>query len=160
MDSLTYSINQLEMNAILEVEMRRAERLNQPFSMIIMDIDFFKHVNERFGQQAGDKVLHTISTIVQQRIRESDIFVRWGGEEFIILTPGTDGKGAIELAESIRAIIEDFPFKDIDPITCSFGITEFTRGKAKNELIVEADKALTQSKNKGRNCITNYSQES
>ncbi|WML26621.1 diguanylate cyclase [Neobacillus sp. OS1-33] len=160
MDSLTNSINRLEMDDILAMEIRRSERLGQPFSLILIDIDFFKHVNERFGQQAEDKVLHTISTIVQQRIRESDIFVRWGGEEFIILTPGTDGKGAIELAESIRAIIEDFPFKDIDPITCSFGITEFTRGKAKNELIVEADKALTQSKNKGRNCITNYSQES
>ncbi|MDR7236716.1 GGDEF domain-containing response regulator [Neobacillus drentensis] len=160
MDSLTNSINRLEMDDILEMEIRRAERLGQPFSIILIDIDFFKHVNERFGQQAGDKVLHTISTIVQQRIRESDIFVRWGGEEFIILTPGTDGNGAIELAESIRAIIQDFQFKDIDQITCSFGIAEFTRGKAKNELILEADKALTQSKNKGRNCVTNYNQES
>ena len=160
MDSLTNSINRLEMDDILEMEIRRAERLDQPFSIILIDIDFFKHVNERFGQQAGDKVLHTISTIVQQRIRESDIFVRWGGEEFIILTPGTDGNGATELAESIRAIIEDFQFKNIDQITCSFGIAEFTRGKAKNELILEADKALIQSKNKGRNCVTNYIQES
>ncbi|MFB5197446.1 diguanylate cyclase [Neobacillus sp. KR4-4] len=156
MDSLTYSINQLEMNAILEVEMRRAERLNQPLSMIIMDIDFFKHVNEQFGYDAGDKVLSTISIIVQQRIRESDIFVRWGGEEFILLTPGTDGNGAQELAESIRSIIEEFQFENIDQITCSFGISVFSKGKAKEELILEANHALSISKDLGRNGVTLY----
>lgn len=156
MDSLTNSINQMEINAILEVEMRRAERLNQPFSMILMDIDFFKSVNERFGQQAGDKVLSTISIIVQQRIRESDIFARWGGEEFILLTPGTDGTGAQELAESIRSIIEEFHFQNIGKITCSFGISQFSKGKAKDTLILEANQALTHSKENGRNCVTIY----
>jgi len=156
MDSLTYSINQLEMNAILEVEMRRAERLNQSISMIIMDIDFFKHVNERFGQQAGDKVLSTISIIVQQRIRESDIFVRWGEEEFILLTPGTDGNRAKELAESIRSIIEEFHFENIDKVTCSFGISEFSKGKTKEDIILEANQALFFSKDSGRNCVTLY----
>jgi two-component system, cell cycle response regulator len=144
---------------ILEMEIRRSERLGQPFSIILIDIDFFKQVNERFGHQAGDKVLHTISTIVQQRIRESDIFARWGGEEFILLTTGTDGNGAQELAESIRSIIEDFKFNTIDKITCSFGIAEFSKGKAKNELIYEANQALAESKDKGRNCVTIYIQE-
>jgi len=156
MDSLTYSINQLEINAILEVEMRRAERLTQPFSMIIMDVDFFKHVNERFGQDAGNKVLSTISIIVQQRIRESDIFARWGREEFILFTPGTDGNGAQELAESIRSIIEEFHFENIDKITCSFGISVYSKGKAKEELILEANQALSFSKDRGRNCVTLY----
>lgn len=156
MDSLTNSINQLEINAILEVEMRRAERLNQPFSMILMGIDFFKNVNEQYGQQAGNKVLSTISIIVQQRIRESDIFARWGGEEFILLTPGTDGNGAQELGESIRSIIEEFHFQNICKITCSFGISQFIKGKAKETLILEANQALTYSKNKGRNCVTIY----
>ncbi len=160
MDSLTNSINRLEIDDLLEMEMRRTERLGQPFSIILIDIDFFKNVNERYGQQAGDKVLRTISTIVQQRIRESDIFARWGGEEFILLTPGTDQNGAQELAESIRSIIEDFHFKNIDKITCSFGITQFSNGKAKNELIREAEHALAQSKNKGRNRVTIYIQES
>lgn len=159
MDSLTNSINRLEIDDILEMEMKRAERLGQAFSIILIDIDFFKRVNDRFGQQAGDQVLHTISTIVQQRIRESDIFARWGGEEFFLLTHGTDGKGAMELAESIRSIIEDFQFKDINKITCSFGIAEFIRGKAKNDLILEAEQALIQSKNNGRNCVTLYSPE-
>lgn len=159
MDSLTNSISRLRFDDILEKELRRTERLGQPISIILIDIDFFKHVNERFGQQAGDQVLTTISTIVQQRIRESDIFARWGGEEFILLTPNTDCNGALELAESIRSIIEDFDFKNIDKITCSFGIAEYLKGKAKNELVLEAEQALAQSKNKGRNCVTLYIQE-
>ncbi|PGY06501.1 diguanylate cyclase domain-containing protein [Bacillus sp. AFS031507] len=159
MDSLTNSINRMEMDDILEMEIRRAERLGHPFSIILMDIDFFNHVNERFGQQAGDTILHTISTIVQQRIRESDIFARWGGEEFILLTTATDSIEAQELAESIRFIIEDFKFNNIEKITCSFGIAEFSKGKTKNNLISEANQALTQSKNKGRNCVTLYNQD-
>ncbi|MBV7506502.1 diguanylate cyclase [Bacillus sp. sid0103] len=156
MDSLTNSVNSLEINAILEVELRRAERLNQPFSMILMDIDFLNDVNKRYGQQACDKVLSTISIIAQQRIRETDIFARWGVEEFILLTPGTDGNGAQELAESIRTIIEEFHFQNIEKITCSFGISEFSNGKVRDELILEANQALTQSKDKGRNCVTIY----
>jgi two-component system cell cycle response regulator len=156
MDSLTNSINQLEINAILEVEIRRAERLDQPFSIILMDIDFFKNVNEQCGSEVGDKVLSTISIIVQQRIRESDIFARWGGEEFILLTPGTDGNGAQELAESIRSIIEEFHFQNSDKITCSFGICQFSKGQSKDELLLKANQALTHSKDKGRNCVTVY----
>jgi two-component system cell cycle response regulator len=160
MDSFTNSINRLEVNSILEVEMRRAERLDQPFSIILMDIDFFQNVNERYGKVVGDKVLSTISIIVQQRIRESDIFARWGGEEFILLTPGTDENGAQELAESIRSIIEEFHFQNIDKITCSFGICQFSKGQAQDSLILKANQALTHSKGKGRNCVTVYNNES
>jgi two-component system, cell cycle response regulator len=159
MDSLTNSISRFRFDDILEKELRRAEQLGQPISIILIDIDFFKNVNDRFGQQAGDQVLTTISTIVQQRIRESDIFARWGGEEFILLTPNTDSNGALELAESIRSIIEDFDFNTINKITCSFGIAEYSKGKAKNIIILEADQALAQSKNNGRNCVTLYIQE-
>ena len=159
MDSLTNSINRMEIDDILESEMRRAERLGQPFSIILIDIDSFHDVNERFGKQVGDKILSTISIIVQQRIRESDIFARSGREDFILLTPGTDGSGAQELAESIRAIIEEFQFPVSDQITCSFGITEFSKGKVKDVLMLEANQALTDSKDKGRNCVTIYNLE-
>ncbi|MEH7154858.1 diguanylate cyclase domain-containing protein [Neobacillus drentensis] len=159
MDSLTHSINRMEIDDILESEIRRAERLGQPFSVILIDIDSFIEVNEQYGKQVGDKVLSTISIIVQQRIRESDIFARSGREDFMLLTPGTDGSGAKELAESIRAIIEEFHFPEIDQITCSFGIAEFSTGKAKDVLLLEANQALTVSKNKGRNCVTIYNLE-
>jgi two-component system cell cycle response regulator len=159
MDTLTNSFNRLKFEEILENEMSRAERYDHPFSVIMIDIDFSKAVNDSFGPQAGDEALITISTIVQQRIRESDTFARWGGEEFILLIPETDGQGAKSLAESIRSLVESFHFSNIDPVTCSFGIAEFSSGKTKKELILEVNQALTQSKNNGRNLVTIYNKE-
>lgn len=154
MDPLTNSFNRLKFDEILESEIKRSERYDHPFSIILLDIDSFKSVNDHFGHQEGDEVLMTMSTIIQQRIRECDIFARWGGEEFIILTPDTNLAGAKELAESIRILIEGFHFKKAGKVTCSFGISEFLNGKTKRELILEADQALYQSKKKGRNCVT------
>lgn len=154
MDPLTNSFNRLKFDELMENEIRRAERYNHPFSIILMDIDYFKNVNDYFGHQQGDEVLVTLSTIVQQRIRETDIFARWGGEEFIILAPEAKMEQSKELAESIRLLIEDFPFQNIGPLTCSFGIAEFSNGKTKRELFLEADQALYQSKKRGRNCVT------
>ncbi len=159
MDQLTRSFNRMKFDDILDGEMKRAERFTHPFSIILIDIDHFKNVNDHYGHQLGDEALITISTIVQQRIRECDSFARWGGEEFILLTPETDGQGAIMLADSIRTIIEGFPFKEIGTLTCSFGVAEFSSGKSKRELILEAEHALYQSKNKGRNCVTLHTVE-
>jgi two-component system cell cycle response regulator len=154
MDPLTNTYNRLKFDTLLETEIRRTERYKHPFSIILMDIDYFKNVNDQYGHQEGDEVLMTMSTIVQQRIRECDIFARWGGEEFVILTPNTGLHGAQQLAESIRKLIEEFHFKKAGTMTCSFGVAEFTIGKSKRELLLEADQALYQSKNKGRNCVT------
>jgi two-component system, cell cycle response regulator len=159
MDPLTNSFNRLKFDEILTSEIRRSERYHHPFSLIMMDIDHFKKVNDCFGHQIGDEVLCTISTIVQQRIRESDIFARWGGEEFIILAPETTIKGAVELAESIRSLINNFSFQKINHITCSFGVAEFNAGKSKRELFSEVDQALYQAKNKGKNCVSVYKEE-
>jgi two-component system, cell cycle response regulator len=154
MDPLTRSFNRLKFEEILTSEMRRSERYDHPFSIILMDIDYFKNVNDYFGHQKGDDVLCTISTIVQQRIREVDIFARWGGEEFILLTPETNSQGALILAESIRFLIDSFNFPEIGSVTCSFGVAEFAAGKSKKDLISKADQALYQSKKNGRNCVT------
>lgn len=159
MDPLTNSFNRLKFDDILEGEMVLAQSYEHPLSIILMDIDYFKKVNDHFGHQEGDEVLITLSTIVQQRIRERDVFARWGGEEFIILTPDTDEEGAKELAESIRSLIEGFHFQNMDPLTCSFGISKFINGKTKRELIFEADQALYQSKNRGRNCVTIFTKK-
>jgi two-component system cell cycle response regulator len=156
MDPLTNSYNRVKFDELLECEMRRSERYIHPFSLILMDIDYFKNVNDHFGHQEGDQILITLSTIVQQRIRECDIFARWGGEEFIILAPETDSDGAKELAESIRSLIEGFNFQSVGSLTCSFGIAEFSNGKPKTELILEVDQALYQSKHNGRNCVSIY----
>ncbi|WP_160723466.1 GGDEF domain-containing response regulator [Bacillus sp. USDA818B3_A] len=155
-DRLTSSLTRQKFKEILAGEMRRAERFERAFSLILMDIDNFGTINEQFGQPAGDKVLITVSTIVQQRIRECDMFARWGGEEFILLVPETDGQKAGILAESIRSIIEGYDHS-IGKVTCSFGVTEFTFGKSKNELISEVEQALEESKKNGRNRVTVYS---
>jgi diguanylate cyclase (GGDEF)-like protein len=154
MDPLTKCFNRLKFEEILSSEMKRSVRYDHFFSIILMDIDYFKNINDDFGHQKGDEVLCTISTIVQQRIRESDVFARWGGEEFILLTPETNSRGAFELAKSIRCLINNFAFPGIGSVTCSFGIAEFSAGKSKQDLIIEADKALYLSKKKGRNRVT------
>jgi two-component system, cell cycle response regulator len=159
MDPLTNSFNRLKFDEILTSEIRRSERYQHPFSLIMMDIDHFKKVNDCFGHQIGDEVLCTISTIVQQRIRESDIFARWGGEEFIILAPETTLEGAVELAESIRLLINSFCFQKINHITCSFGVAEFNARKSKRELFSEVDRALYHSKNRGKNCVSFITEE-
>ncbi|WP_052353704.1 sensor domain-containing diguanylate cyclase [Neobacillus jeddahensis] len=156
MDPLTNTLNRMKFKDILTREMRRAEWFDHPFSIVLMDIDFFTAINDRFGPETGDKVLITISTILQQRIRECDLLARWGGEEFILLAPETDGDRAVDLAESIRTIIEEFQFKNIGLVTCSFGVTEFSPGITKSDLLHEAEQALNQSKNNGRNSVTLY----
>ncbi|MCM3727490.1 diguanylate cyclase [Neobacillus cucumis] len=156
LDPLTSSYTRQKFKEILASEMRRSEQFNRAFSLILMDIDFFHTLNDQIGHTAGDKVLITVSTIVQQRIRECDILARWGGEEFILLIPETVGKNAVVLADSIRSIIEEYDFLKIGKVTCSFGVAEFASGKTKSELLAEAEHALTSSKNNGRNCVTLY----
>jgi two-component system cell cycle response regulator len=159
LDPLTSCFTRQKFKEILASEMRRSERFNRSFSLILMDIDFFQTLNDQFGQTAGDKVLITVSTIVQQRIRECDMFARWGGEEFILLVPETDGENAVLLAESIRAIIDQYHFLKVGQVTCSFGIAEFVPGKTKSDMLKEATQALTDSKNNGRNCVTLYTKK-
>ncbi|MEH7492072.1 GGDEF domain-containing response regulator [Neobacillus niacini] len=154
MDPLTHSLNRKKFEELLASEISRSERYNHPFSIILMDIDYFNNVNDYSGHKKGDEVLVTISTIVQQRIRESDVLARWGGDAFILLTPETNSPGAMALAESIRALINTFVFPKIGSVTCSFGVAEFSAGKSKIELISEVEQALSKSKIKGRNCVT------
>jgi diguanylate cyclase (GGDEF)-like protein len=151
MDPLTNIYNRLKFDDLLTSLMKQTD--NQ-FAIILMDIDNFKMVNEKFGYQKGDRVLNTISTILQQGTRECDILARWFGNTFILLAPEMDLKDAKELAESIRSLIEGFQFQNIGHLTCSFGITKFSPGKAKNELLIEAEHALSKAKNNGKNSVS------
>ncbi|MFB3163319.1 diguanylate cyclase [Neobacillus sp. 179-J 1A1 HS] len=156
MDPLTRSLNRNKFEELLSSEISRSERYNHPFSIILMDIDYFTNVNDYLGHTKGDEVLITISTIVQQRIRESDVLARWSGDSFILLTPETNSPGAMVLAESIRSLIHSFAFPKIGTVTCSFGVAEFSAGKSKIELISEVEQGLSKSKINGRNCVTFY----
>ncbi len=152
-DRLTEAYNRTKFNEIIEREVERVKRYNQPLSIIIFDIDHFKNVNDEYGHNAGDRVLKTIADIVRENIRKIDYFVRWGGEEFMIISSDTGLQEAYLLAERIRQTIEDYMFEDVGKVTVSLGITEFEENDTPDSLIKRADDAMYEAKKKGRNRI-------
>lgn len=134
-----------------------AKRTKQPLSLIMIDIDNFKHINDTYGHIIGDEILIHLVNSINTLIRESDVFARFGGEEFIILLPETDLSGSVELCEKIRTYIENTSFSDGKisvPFTISLGTSELQDEKLLRELIQKADAALYQSKLNGRNLTT------
>ena len=152
-DKLTGAFNRTKFKEIIGREMELVKRYNQPLSLIIFDIDRFKKVNDKYGHNAGDYVLRTISDIVRENIRKIDYFVRWGGEEFMIISSETGLKEAHALAERIREIIENYVFEGVGKVTISFGVTEFNEDDTEDSLIKRADDAMYEAKRKGRNRV-------
>jgi diguanylate cyclase (GGDEF)-like protein len=156
LDPLTRAYNRQKFSDILSREIEHAESSHCPFSIILLDIDNFQHVNTQYGYQTGDQVLRTLATIVQQLIGEKDVFARWGGTEFILLIPDATKQEAASLAETIRIFIEKFSFLGAELLTCSFGVTGYSHGKLKNQLLKEVDEALLLSKISGENRVHIY----
>jgi diguanylate cyclase (GGDEF)-like protein len=152
-DFLTGIYNRRMFDGLLTAEIARACRYNNPLSIIMLDIDHFKQVNDTLGHAAGDHVLQKIAELVSGRIRSHDIFSRWGGEEFVVLTPKNDAEQATVLAEILREMIEQFDFGNDLQLTCSFGVTQHTCGEPIEAFIGRADSALYQAKHKGRNRV-------
>ena len=133
-----------------------AQRRHRPISIILLDIDRFKTINDRYGHAAGDEVLLSISHILQASARNGDLIARWGGEEFLVLLPETDLAAAMVMAERLRFFIAETPlFWQGDKIsfTASFGVSQYQQQSNLNELISEADHYLYQSKDDGRNTV-------
>lgn len=152
-DPLTNIYNRRHFNEELRKEIDRAARYERKLSVIILDIDHFKNVNDTFGHQTGDYVLRELAMLIGKHIRKTDIFARYGGEEFCILMPETDITGATEFADKIRSIIERHPFKDVKQIMASFGVSEYKKGDDSFSLIKRTDDALYIAKSKGRNRV-------
>ncbi|MBF0320133.1 MAG: diguanylate cyclase [Nitrospirae bacterium] len=152
-DALTNIYNRKKFEDELYKEIERALRYNNYLSLIIFDIDHFKAVNDTYGHQAGDYVLKEITKLVTENIRKLDVFARYGGEEFVILTPETNVAGAKELAEKLREKIQDYEYKNVGKVTCSFGVSEYVRQEDPAGFIKKADYALYIAKNKGRNRV-------
>ncbi|MCW8936040.1 MAG: GGDEF domain-containing protein [Gammaproteobacteria bacterium] len=151
-DKLTGACNRLYFDERLKQEIDRARRYKQFFSIIYLDIDHFKRVNDKFGHGTGDEVLKSFSKIVKSQNRESDIFARFGGEEFIILTQMADKASAYNLYERIKKAVKDYEYKPSEKITFSAGIAEFDIEEDSIQSILErADKALYKAKEEGRN---------
>ncbi len=144
----------------LESELIRAKRYNSNISLLMMDIDYFKKINDTYGHQEGDYVLKKFSKIILTNIRKVDIPARYGGEEFAIILPETDITGAEQAAEHLRFLIEKEEFlvngKNV-PITTSVGVSSWDKAVSKKEFIEQADKALYQAKHKGRNRVCKFS---
>ncbi|MFP3159419.1 MAG: diguanylate cyclase [Hydrogenobaculum sp.] len=152
-DPLTGIYNRRYLEEKLEEYMNLAQRHNRPLSLIMFDIDFFKHINDSFGHDLGDKVLKAISKLVSENIRNTDIFARYGGEEFVIIAPETTKEDAKTLAEKLRVSIENLHFEEEIHITCSFGVVSLEKHDTKETLLKRADDALYEAKRTGRNRV-------
>ncbi len=150
-DQLTGIYNRYSFEKFLEKEIGRAERYGSKFAIIMFDIDNFKQINDIYGHQVGDKVLKELVDIVKNYIRKSDIFARWGGEEFMILVPIKDKSDAYKIAEKIRKRIEEFRFDKIGNLTVSLGISFYKNGDSMKSIIRRADTALYEAKKSGKN---------
>jgi diguanylate cyclase (GGDEF)-like protein len=159
-DGLTGLYNHRYFQDLMDSELSRAIRYKRPFSLIMLDLDHFKKINDKYGHPVGDLVLKEVSKTIKITVRDSDIAARYGGEEFAIVLPETELKGAAMTAERLRKAVEQLEIDTkgcrID-VTVSVGVTCYhpTIEKIdKSEILAEADNALYNSKNKGRNMIS------
>lgn len=153
-DSLTHLFNRRYIYDLLEKEVYRSNRYGDNLSIIILDIDFFKVVNDTYGHNVGDEILKAISQILVDNVRKTDVVSRWGGEEFVILCNNIDSHQAVCLAEKIRQILNEAVFEVCGNISCSFGVSTFQKEESIESLINRADEALYISKHSGRNKVT------
>jgi len=152
-DHLTGALNRTKFQLIIEREMEMVKRYNQSLSMIMFDIDHFKRINDQFGHAAGDAVLKTVADIVRANTRKTDYFIRWGGEEFMILSSGVNLDKEYKLAQKIRKVIENHRFKNVGEITLSLGVAEIKDTETENDFIKRADDAMYKAKDAGRNRV-------
>ena len=154
-DSLTDLYNRRYFNQALQKEAERAQRLHQPFSIISLDLDYLKKINDTYGHFFGDLAIRTIADILKKNARSIDVPARLGGEEFSVLLPGVDSSGAMVAAERIRAAIEAQELDTIGHITASVGVGTFPEHSIKlDELLDMTDQAMYKSKINGRNRVT------
>ncbi len=153
-DPLTNLYNRRAFSKLLSPSWELGKRNNTPMSIMLMDLDWFKRINDQFGHAAGDCVLEGVAKIIKSRIRDSDIALRWGGEEFLIFLPTTSINQAKQLAEELRTQIEQISFNKVGSVTISIGVVSATPDQIDlDKLITLADEALYSAKEQGRNTV-------
>lgn len=152
-DTLTGIGNRRLFEEIFQAHQTLGKQYDVTLFLLLFDIDNFKSINDTFGHNTGDSVLKELSTLVSRSIRKSDIFVRWGGEEFAILLRYSDPTTVMKIAEQIRQRIDKNSFETIVHVTCSFGLTSIQPEETLEEVFERADKALYRAKSDGKNCI-------
>jgi diguanylate cyclase (GGDEF)-like protein len=144
MDPLTHAYNRRKLSELLDQEIKRVERNDKPFSMVMLDIDHFKKINDTHGHDVGDYVLKRMTNLIRENIRDIDILSRYGGEEFVIILP----------ERNLRKVIESACFDKVGQITISAGVSDFMQGDNRESVFKKADNALYIAKNGGRNRVS------
>ncbi len=170
-DSLTLALTKKETYVRLKREISRGQRSSHPLAFLMIDIDHFKRINDQYGHRVGDTVLKNLSLFCQLKLRDIDVFGRFGGEEFLVACPETDAKAALEVAERLREAIAKESFAMVDgqkvTLTVSIGISIFDPQQvhhdsldvAMDQYIDYSDKAMYCAKNAGRNQVKLFDQE-
>jgi len=156
LDPLTCLRNRRAMAERLEQEAARAQRHGKTFSLLMLDLDHFKEVNDTYGHAVGDEVLKETARRLKDQVRKEDVVSRWGGEEFLILLPDTEEEGALNLAEKLRTRICEEKFTtakgELD-VAASGGVAMFSQNQDLHDLVEIADMAMYQAKIRGRNQV-------
>lgn len=152
-DELTGLFNRYKFSELFLSTYKTMTQRASEMSLIILDIDFFKKINDTYGHNNGDLVLIKVAHALKSAIRNIDLVCRWGGEEFIILLPTATITNAIDIAQKIRILIEDLPIETATNVTISCGVARVKTGESMKEVVERADKALYLAKSSGRNCV-------
>lgn len=152
-DYLTNIYNRRFFTEKLETEVERAQRTGGNFSLVMLDIDHFKKINDNFGHNAGDLVLKSIAEMIKNRIRKIDCLARWGGEEFVILLLDTTVSMSKVLIEELRESISKIYIPCVDSVTASFGVVGYSKDDNVDILVQKADAMMYKAKTEGRNCV-------
>jgi len=156
-DSLTGLANHSRLQQALETEVARAVRQKIPLALVMIDIDYFKQVNDRFGHPVGDRVLQGLARFLRQRLRQSDVVARYGGEEFAVVMSNTDGANALMVTERLRShfatLVHESDNAESFSVTFSAGVAALTAQSTARALLLAADRNLYSAKERGRNCV-------
>ena len=156
-DGLTGLANRRHGENVLEAELARAERFGGPLTVVVADLDDFKDVNDRFGHLTGDGVLRDFGAVLRSTVRDVDLASRWGGEEFVLVLPGTDAEGGVHLAERVREQLRVRTILALDgtaiDVTASFGVASSAGRTSPEELLARADAALYEAKRAGKDRV-------
>lgn len=152
-DTLTKVYNRNKFNEFFEIEINRVKRYGNTASLVILDLDHFKHFNDTYGHLVGDKVLVKLAETISANIRKTDLFARWGGEEFVLLLPETDLDNAKIMCEKLRHKVEMIECDETERITASFGVTQLHQEDTLKTALDRADRALYEAKKAGRNRV-------
>ena len=152
-DPLTGAWNRAHLARMVDVEINRALRTGQPVTLILLDIDHFKRINDAHGHLTGDAVLTEFVARIRKRMRNTDSLFRWGGDEFVVLATHVGYRGGAVLAEDLRRTIASAPFAKGESVTASMGVTEYKEGESAESWFRRTDDALYAAKSAGRNRI-------